>query len=244
MMQKHATARFPRVTARSLGVKPLAIALTACMASGAFGQFVYPKPDYHNPEPGIYTEDPFITHYRQEFFAVFKGDIKRFEKAYAEIKEMVAKDPKDPRALVWLGNGDTVKAGTLWLSGKKEAALALLETSRTHLDEALAMRPDDPNIFMMHGVTLYIQGQYFAGAKLPDSVWKGIRTDCEHLIRYFGPKITKVSIHVRGETYGELGIACLKLGDKKAAKAAFEKILKLDPGTDYATRATKELAAL
>jgi lipoprotein NlpI len=157
---------------------------------------------------------------------------------------MAAKDPKDARAMVWLGTGDTVKAGILWMQGKKEDSIALMEQARPLLDKAVSLKPDDPNIFMMRAVTLYIQGQNWPPEDIPRDNWVKLRDDCSHLVRVMGPKMAKASVHVRGETYGEMGIADLKLGDKEAARAAFQKVIELCPGTDYEARAKKELDAL
>ena len=52
------------------------------------------------------------------------------------------------------------------------------------------------------------------------------------------------SVHVKGETYGELGIAYVKLGDKENARKTFKALVELLPGTAFAERAKKELAAL
>lgn len=210
----------------------------------ASAQFVFPRAGYHEHDANVYEEDPFVIKYRHEFFSVFKGDFATFEKAYGEIEAMAEKDPQDARALVWLGNGKTVKAGVLWMQGKKDESIALMKESRPLLDKAVALKPDDPNIFMMRAVTLYIQGQQWPAETIPRENWTKLRDDCEHLIRLFGPKMSKASLHVRGETYGELGIACLKLGDKQAARAAFHKVAALCPGSDYEARAKKELAAL
>jgi len=217
----------------------------AALTVQAKAQFVFPKPEYNQPVPGTYVEDPFIVKYRRRFFAVFRGDVKTFQTAYDEIQGMVAKNPKDARAMVWLGNGQTVKAGVMLLQGQKDASLGLLEKSRATLNNAVGLRPDDPNIYMMRAATLYIQGQYWPAADIPRVNWETLRDDCLRFIAYIGPeRIKKVSIHVRGEAYGELGIAYKNLGDKEKAKAAFEKILELNPNTDYATRAKKEIESL
>lgn len=208
-------------------------------------QFAWPKPEYNVPTEGVYAEDPFIIEYRRKFFAVFRGDFKTFEKAYGEVSEMVRKDPKDARAMVWVGNGQTIKAGLLRLQRKDKEALELLEKSRTTLDRAVALRPDDPNIYMMRAATLYIQGQYFDAGQLPNSVWERLRDDCEKFIAFVGPDRMKlVSIHVRGEAYGELGIAYKRLGENTKAIAAFERVIEMNPNTTYSTRAKREIDAL
>ncbi|MDX2065687.1 MAG: tetratricopeptide repeat protein [Fimbriimonadaceae bacterium] len=208
-------------------------------------QFAWPKPEYNVAAEGVYTEDPFIIEYRRKFFGVFRGDFAAFEKGYAEVSEMVRKNPKDARALVWVGNGQTIKAGLLRLQRKEKEALELLTKSRGTLDRAVSLRPDDPNIYMMRAATLYIQGQYFDGGQLPNSVWERLRDDCEKFIAFVGPeRMKQVSIHVRGEAYGELGIAYKRLGEKAKAIAAFERVIELNPNTTYSERAKREIDGL
>lgn len=225
---------------------PLALlALLVAVPALAPAQFVWPKPEYRISEPGLYEEDPFIVEYREKFFAVFRGDVRTFETAYAEIEAMLTKNPKDARALVWRGNGKTVRAGLTFLRDRKlEEALKQLEDSRRDLDAAVALRPNDPNIYMMRAATLYVQEMYFPPERLPRVVYETLRDDCLRFIKYLGDRITRVSIHVRGETYGELGIAYLRLGEKEKARAAFQRVIELCPGTAYATRAKREIANL
>jgi tetratricopeptide (TPR) repeat protein len=221
------------------------LAFLFCLLPGlAFGQFVWPEEGYNDPEPGLYEEDPFIVKYRREFFAVFRGDVERFETAFAEIEQMVEEDPKDARAVVWLGNGLTVKAGLATLSGDKDRIAELLAESNKHLDRAVELSPDDPNIYMMRAATLYVQGMYLPDDLLPRHTWTRLRDDCLRFIEFLGDRMERVSIHVRGETYGELGIAYVNLGEEEKAIEAFEKVIELCPDTKYEERARREIAQL
>jgi tetratricopeptide (TPR) repeat protein len=225
---------------RVVGLVALALA-----SASAHAQFVFPNEKDHTHDPGLYTEDPFIVKYRHRFFAVFTGDYKTFRTAYEEIAGMVAAHPNDARAVVWLGNGQTVEAVVQRLKGRTAASLDLLKTSRLNLDRAVSLRPTDPNIYMMRAATLYIQGQYWHREDLPRAVWETLRDDCLRFIRFLGPnRLARVSVHVRGETLGELGIAYKNLGDSKDAIDAFKKVESLCPATDYEVRAKKEIAAL
>jgi tetratricopeptide (TPR) repeat protein len=226
-------------------VKALALSLIVTAAALSSAQFVYPKPEYNVHDPSVYKEDPFIVEYRHKFFSVFRGDFKTFDTAFTEIKGMVAKNPNDARALVWEGNGETIQATLDYVSGKKDQVEPLIESSRKTLDAAVRLRPDDPNIYMMRVATLYVQAQFLPPSFIPMSNWAKIASDCERFIRFIGPeRIRKVSIHVRGEAYGELGLAREKLGDKAGARKAFEELIALNPNTDYETRARKEIAKL
>ncbi|RYG29485.1 hypothetical protein EON81_26630 [bacterium] len=212
--------------------------------ASAWGQFVYPRAQDNVAESGLYKEDPFITAYRKRYFAVFRGDFATFRKAHAEIKTLIAKNPRDPRALVWYGNGQTIEAGLLKMSDPKRAASLLAESRRT-LDRAVALRPSDPNIYMMRAATLYSQGQYWSAKELPRTVWTTLRDDCRRFVEFLGPKrLPRVSIHIRGETFGEMGIAMKNLGDVAGAEAAFRRVIALCPDTPYEERARKEIALL
>src|SRR5437763_1419556 len=124
-------------------VRRFVLFLTVIVPSLAFGQFVFPRAEYHEHDPAAYKEDPFVVHYRHEFFSVFSGDYPRFQKAFGEIQAMVKMDPRDARALVWMGNGQTVQAAMLWMQGKKDESVVLIKEARPLLDKAVALKPDD-----------------------------------------------------------------------------------------------------
>ncbi len=63
------------------------------------------------------------------------------------------------------------------------------------------------------------------------------------VVRTMGQQ-ANASVHVKGETYGELGVAYLKMGDTANARKTFKKLSELLPGTPFAERAKKELIAL
>lgn len=229
----------------AFGKTSVAVFAFAGLAISAQAQFVWPKDSSHNTDPSVYTEDPFIVEYRQRFFAVFKGDIKTFRTAFDEIKAMVKKNPNDARALVWMGNGETIEAGLDHLKGKNDEAKALLVRARATMAKAAKLAPKDPKIYMLQAATLYIQGQYFPYEWIPKDAWQTLADDCSKLIKEFGPvKIKKLSIHFRGEVYGELGVALYRLGKINEAKAAFQKVIELDPNTDYSLKASQELAVI
>lgn len=211
----------------------------------ARAQFVFPKASYHESDPSSYNEDPFVTHYRTEFFAVFKGDIPRFHKAFAEIQAIVRRNPHDAKALAWQGNGEMIEAGLQFLKGKTEDGRILYKASNRDLDAAVKLDPENYNVYGLRAATLIVAAERYPKDWIDVSVWTRMRDDCRHLIRSMGAdRLAKTSIHMRGEIYGCLGLAYAHLSEKEKARQAFETVIELDPGTDYETRAKKEIAAL
>lgn len=214
-------------------------------AAKAEAQFVWPRPEYTQPEAGVYELDPFIDQYRRRFFAVFRGDFATFEAAFREIQAMVDEDPDDPRALVWLGNGQTVRAGLLHFQGREREARLLFTASNRNLDRAVTLAPDDPNIYMMRAATLYVQGQYLPEGYADRATWERLRDDCLRFIEFIGEdRLMRVSIHMRGETFASLGHAYQQLGEYEKARTAFARLLEIVPGTTYIERAQERIDEL
>lgn len=224
----------------------LPLLLTLILISAAsFGQYVWPKAGYNTPEPGLYTEDPFIIQYRKEFFAVFRGDFPRFEKALKEIEAMVEANPNDARATVWKGNGRMVQAGLALIQNKTEEAKSLYKESNVLLDRAVRLTPEDPNIYMMRAATLLLFHQRFPREWNDRRVYERLRDDSLKFIEFIGPyRFPRTSIHLQGEALASLAIAYQELGLKSAAVKTWQRLVTSLPKTEYATKGRKELEAL
>jgi hypothetical protein len=220
----------------------LILLLTGAVANA---QYVWPKDGYNDSEPGLYVEDPFIVQYRKEFFAVFRGDFARFRRALTEIERMVEQNPSDARALVWRGNGRMVEAGLAMLQNREEEAKNLLGQSHRDMDQAVRLTPDDPNIYMMRAATLLLIHQRFPREWTTRSLYDRLRDDAVKFIAYIGPdRMSRVSIHLRGEAYACLAIASEGLGLRSAARKAWQTLTEINRGTEYETKALAELARM
>lgn len=219
--------------------------LLLTLAAASLGQYVWPKAGYNQSEPGLYTEDPFIVQYRKEFFAVFRGDIPRFEKALKEIEAMVEADPKDARALVWKGNGRMIQAGIALIRNKTPEAKALYAESNVLLDMAVTLKPQDPNIYMMRAATLLLFHQRFPRDWHSRSVYERLRDDSIKFISYIGPsRFPQTSVHLQGEALASLAIAYRELGLTQASAKTWRQIIASLPDTEYARKSMEELTAL
>lgn len=218
------------------------LALLAC--SQAFAQYVWPKPGYNVSEPGLYTEDPFIVEYRKEFFAVFRGDFARFERAFSRIQEMVKANPEDARALVWLGNGQMVRAGLLIAQNKRDEARPLFDESLRTMDKAVTLSPDDPNIYMMRAATIQIMHMRFPREWMTSRAYQQLLNDSTKFIAYIGERLPRTSIHLRGEAIASLAMAREGLGQTALAVKTWRWLAAANKGTTYEERALAEVARL
>ena len=199
------------------------------------------KSDEHVSE---FLEDPFVTKYRKKFFAVFAGKTGEFEQGMSELDALLAKNPKDARALVWHGNGLMVRAGLLRFKGKSEEGHKVLLNSKIELDKAVALDPDNVNILAMRAVTLHIAGQYWPEKELPAGTWTTIIHDLEKSRKIINPeRMKKISVHARGEILSELANAYGKAGNREKSRGLWEEVKQVVPGSKYAVQAEAALQA-
>lgn len=189
-----------------------------------------------------FLEDPFVTKYRQKFFAVFHGDTSKFEEGMSELDAMLAKNPGDARALVWHGNGLMVRGGLLKFKGKSAEGRQLLLDSKKELDRAVSLDPDDVNIIAMRAVTLNIEGKYWPAADLPPNCFETIISDLEKARNIINPARFKLlSVHARGEILTELAFAYDKTGKHDKARPLWQEAKDTLAGSAYATQAETAL---
>lgn len=191
-----------------------------------------------------FLEDPFITKYRKKFFSVFQGKFGEFEGGMTELEAMLKKNPHDARALVWHGNGLTVRAGLQKMIGKGQDAVKLLTASRKELDRAVNLSPDDVNIIAMRAVTIHTMGQYWKPEEVPAGSWELLIADLEKTRQIIGKeRFPKISVHARGEILTELADGYQRVGKNAEATALWKETLVSVPNSRYATMAEKALAA-
>jgi cytochrome c556 len=221
-------------------MRALLIALLASPLA-ASAQYLYPTPEENRSEPGLYVEDPFIVEYRKKFFAVFRGDLQTFSKAFDEVSQMVERDPSDARALVWRGNGKMVKGGIALFQNDMETARGLLAGSLADLDAAVALSPEDPNIYMMRAATLLLIHQRFPEGWSARPLYERLERDALKFLGHIGwRRLPRTSIHLRGEALASLAIAQRELEKFEESLVSWRRLEMLNRGTRYEAKARED----
>jgi tetratricopeptide (TPR) repeat protein len=188
------------------------------------------------PQPTFYTM------VREDSFAGFMaGDMERFEKAMKYTDEVLAKEPQNPNATVWLGAGMIFRATRLYDKGETAKADELYDQGLALMDKALALDPGNAGVHASYGGVLA-----FFSPKLPEERRKAAleRARARYEFLYKGQEtfLDGMPLHFRGEVLAGLAETNQKLGDVEQAQVYLKRIAATMPNTPYARTAERWMA--
>ena len=98
---------------------------------------------------------------RADFFAGFRGDQARLADGMEACEKVLARNPKDPAALVWHGNGLFFKSGERLRAGDWQAGLKMHEQALKEMDDAVALAPNELQTLIPRGAALLGGAPFF-----------------------------------------------------------------------------------
>jgi tetratricopeptide (TPR) repeat protein len=194
----------------------------------------------------LLSQDRFDMKVRNYFFAGLAGDSASLQKGMRICEEILAKDPKQPEALVWHGTGLISESREAFQKGDEKNGAALWQRGLDEMDQAETMAPNDLGVRIVRGAVLLVASQYLPAEAARPLIEKGL-TDYEKAYSVQGPDLSHLGTHRSGELMIGLADAYARLGEQDKAQQWFERIQKDLPGTPYAKSAatwldTKTLA--
>ncbi len=183
--------------------------------------------------------DPVLQHYRG--FALYrkasvlvathgaKGDQARATKAIFEQADRALE--RATHGLTWpetLALRSAV-TGQLIAFGNRFSGMRLGPRASGQLDEALALGPTNPRVWMLRGVADFYRPRLFGGGL--DKAEANLRRALE-LFATDAP-VPPAPWWGHAETYGWLGQVLAKEGKRDEARAAYERALSLQPGNAW-----------
>jgi len=194
----------------------------------------------------LLSQDRFDMKVRNYFFAGLAGDAASLQKGMTICEEILAKDPKQPEALVWHGTGLVSQSRAAFQKGDQQNGAALWQRGLDEMDQAEALAPNDLGVRIVRGSVLLIASQYLPEEASHPLIEKGL-SDYEKAYSVQGPDLAHLGTHKSGELMIGMADAYARLGQQDKAQQWFERIQKDLPGTPYATSAatwlqTKTLA--
>ena len=183
------------------------------------------------------SQDRFDMQVRNYFFAGLAGDAASLQKGMKFCEDILAKDPKQPEALVWHGMGLVGQSREAFKKGDQQNGASLWQRGLDEMDQAEALAPNDLSVRIVRGAVLLVASQY-----LPDPeaarplIEKGL-SDYEKAYSVQGPDLSHLGTHPRGELMIGMADAYARLGQPDKAQQWFERIQKEMPATPYAKSA-------
>jgi hypothetical protein len=170
---------------------------------------------------------------RDDFFAGLQGDDQALARAMRLCEAALRKNPRDPAALVWHGNGLAFTGGRTFNSGGAADWYRGLQ----EMDDAVALAPDDlqvriPRATALSGMSRYVSDPVVAEGLLRKSADDFARTEAvQHDV------LTTLPVHSRGELWMGIADVAARLGERQRARLYLERAVRELPGTVYAKKA-------
>jgi tetratricopeptide (TPR) repeat protein len=184
----------------------------------------------------LLSQDRFDMKVRNYFFAGLAGDAASLQKGMSICEDILAKDPKQPEALVWHGTGLITESRQAFQKGDQQTGAAMWQRGLDELDQAEAMAPNDLGVRIVRGAVLLVASQYLPSEAARPLIEKGL-SDYEKAYSAQGPDLKHLGTHKSGELMIGMADAYARLGEEDKAQQWFERIQKELPGTPYAASA-------
>jgi len=184
----------------------------------------------------LMSQDRFDMTVRNYFFAGLAGDAASLQKGMKICEDILAKDPKQPEALVWHGMGLTSQSREAFQKGDQQNGSILWQRGLDEMDQAETIAPNDLGIRIVRGAVLLIASQYMPSEAAHPLIEKGL-SDYEKAYSIQGPDLSRLSTHQSGELLIGIADAYARLGEEDKARQWFQRIQKDLPATPYATSA-------
>jgi len=162
-----------------------------------------------------------------------RNDASLIEKGDKALSRLLALEPKNAAAMVYLGSLKTQLANAS--KDNPEAALELLQEGFTLMDKAVLTAPDNAEIRFLRGVN---------SAQIPDMFGRlpVALEDFQALDGLIAENPSCLPRYAQGMAYFYMGEALMKTGERAAAEKAFRRVVEIDPKSPFAENALKRLS--
>jgi tetratricopeptide (TPR) repeat protein len=154
-------------------------------------------------------------------------------------EDVLARDPKNAEALIWHGSGTMFQSGKLFQAGDIAKGQELWQKGMKEMDDAVEIAPDRVSVRIPRGAVLLSVSRFLPGPEMARPLLEKAVGDYEHTLELQKQVFDTLGAHPRGELLLGLADGHARLGDEDKARAYFERIQAMLPGTVYANSAAK-----
>jgi tetratricopeptide (TPR) repeat protein len=192
---------------------------------------------------GLSYGQRFDSKVREDFFAGFAGDNARLERGMKTCEQALAKDPKDPSALVWHGSGLYFQAGVAYRKGDIDAGKKLRLQGMQEMNDAVTLAPDSLQTRIPRGAILIASARFMDDALAKPLLETGV-ADYEKAMDLEKDYLPTASVHSRGELIGGLADGYRRLGNTEKSRELLQRLVRELPGSPYEKQAKRWLTDL
>jgi tetratricopeptide (TPR) repeat protein len=175
---------------------------------------------------------------RNDFFAGFAGNREALERGMKATEAVLKESPNHAEALVWHGSGVFYLSGQAFQSGDMAKGMELQGKGLAEMKRAVELEPNNIGVRIPRGAILMTSARF-----MPEPMAKPLQADAlsDYLTAYEIQKdqLDSMGAHPRGELLFGIADTYARLGDATKAGAFFDLVMKHDPNSVYAKRATK-----
>jgi len=179
---------------------------------------------------------------RGDFFAGLAGDHKAMERAMKACEEALARNPKDPQALVWQGGGLFFRSKESFMAGDRAIGMEMRDRGLKEMDDAVVLRPDDVAVLIPRAAIVLSAAQHVPDAARARQYYQMAMGDYEKVLRIQAGDFPSFSVHARGELLGGLAEGWHGLGDAEKSRQYLLRMAKELEGTVYERKAAEVLS--
>ncbi len=175
----------------------------------------------------------FDIHIRDKFFSGYAGNREALEQAMKICEDALAKDPKDPEALVWHGSGLFYLSGEAFRNGDGQKGMELYTRGNDEMDRAVAIAPDRIGVRVPRGATLVVSTLFMEGNPQVHELLEKALSDYEYVYSVQKDHWAAMGSHSKGQLLLGLGSAYSRLGEEEKARAVFERLAVDLKGSEF-----------
>ena len=189
-----------------------------------------------------FAQDRFDMKVRNDFFAGFAGNRQALDRAMKMCDEALAKDPRNPEALVWHGAGTFYLSGQSFQAGDRAKGQQLWQSGLQEMEQAVQIAPDRVGVRIPRGATLLTASRNLPNPAMARPLIETAVGDYARALEVQSQSFDSLGVHPRGELLIGLADGYARLGNEDQARIYFERIRAALPGSVYAASADKWLA--
>ncbi len=166
----------------------------------------------------LFSQDRFDMKVRNYFFAGLAGDTSSLQKGMKICEDILARDPKQPEALVWHGMGLVQQSQEAFQKGDQQNGAVLWQRGLDEMDQAETIAPNDLGVRIVRGAVLLVASQYLPTEAAHPLIEKGL-SDYEKAYSVQGPDLSHLGTHKSGELMIGMADAYARLGQARQSAA-------------------------